>query len=284
MVSVLGAMRDGGLAVAALYAFREPFYRRLGYASCGWRWQIKCPVHRLPPTEGGLVACRLPAEQAPALDPVYVGFVRARSGSFLRTADDWRERLGKRPPLVYAFGNPAEAYLWFSVHDAWAEVDVGEFAWTTARGYSSGLAFMAGVAANQSTVSWCEPPDGPYVSAGIDQGASVCLHRPSMFRVVDVRRALNPLASLGRPLRIEVLDRSADWNQGVWLVDGEVKPGPGRRPDVSTTVGSLAQMVLGARSARQLAADGALSASSLEAIEALEKAFPPAPVVCMDFF
>jgi predicted acetyltransferase len=190
--------------------------------------------------------------------------------------------MGKKPPQVYAFGDPAEAYLWVTLTEFWGDVSVGEFAWATPRGYESGLAFLAGLAANQTTVTWCEPPDGPALSRFLDQGVQLSLYRPTMFRVVDVSRALGPFVPAGVSLR--VVDPLAPWNDGVWRLDDRIERRDQALADVTVPVESLAQLVMGQRSARHLCADGLLESSSAGSIEILDRCFPSRPVVCMDFF
>jgi predicted acetyltransferase len=284
MTDVLAAMQEEGVATSALYAFREPFYRKFGYATCGWRWQIKCPAHRLPKIEGELPVRQVAAEDSPSLDPVYTSFVRARSGSFLRSESDWKDRLGKRPPSIYAFGEPAEAYLWVNLSDFWGEAMVGEVAWTSSRGHASVLAFFSGIAASQSSVTWCEPRDGLFVPGYLDQGIPVALHRPTMFRLVDLPLALAPFMSGDEGLVLRVSDEVAPWNQGLWRLGGSVERVASDDPDAEMDIDVLAQLVIGECSAWQLASVGLLKVASDEVVSRLDRLFSPASVVCMDFF
>ena len=284
MTDVLGTMRDEGLAISALYAFREPFYRKFGYATCGWRWQIKCPAHRLPRIDGGLPVRQVSAKDSPSLDPVYTSFARARSGSFMRTEADWKDRLGKRPPSIYAFGEPAEAYLWVNLSDFWGEAVVGEVAWTSSRGHASVLAFLSGIAASQSTVTWCEPRDGLFVPHYLDQAISVALHRPTMFRLIDLPLSLAPFLGEETGLVLRVSDQLAPWNQGLWRLGDSVERITEGDPDAEMGIDVLAQLVLGECSAWQLASVGLLKATSPAVVERLGRLFPQSSVVCMDFF
>nr|HWA84206.1 GNAT family N-acetyltransferase [Fimbriimonadaceae bacterium] len=44
-------MRENGYVLAALYAFRETYYRKFGYEVCGLRHKVTCPTSRLPKIE-----------------------------------------------------------------------------------------------------------------------------------------------------------------------------------------------------------------------------------------
>src|SRR5580658_1789206 len=54
-----GHLRENGVQLASLYAYRETFYARAGYAVVGKRFRISVPVHRLPKVETHLPIRRL---------------------------------------------------------------------------------------------------------------------------------------------------------------------------------------------------------------------------------
>lgn len=288
MRAVLEGMRGDGVAISALYAFRSTYYRRFGYENCGWRWQIKCPAERLPRFRSSLPVKQITPAELKNLDAVYVPFIRARSGSPLRDLDAWEHRMGKKPPMVYAIGDPLEAYLWANLGEFWGDVSVGEFAWVTRRGYESGLSLLAGLCSNQLSVTWSEPPDSPFVDCHMDQGVTAQHQRPTMFRVVDLRAAFGSLSSEEAvEFSFELTDQSAPWNQGLWSV--RAKPDgcevtPGGRPAFRIDVTSFSQALMGQPSLSTLAATGQVEVLDPSGFAAACRLLQPLPVVCMDFF
>ncbi|MDK3156131.1 GNAT family N-acetyltransferase [Kamptonema cortianum] len=101
-----------GFAISSLYGFRETFYRRLGFESCGYRWQLRVEEHRLPNLESDLAVRRVALEEVSDLNDCFERFIAGFSGGCLRSEARWRRRLGKVPPSVFALGDPVEAYLW----------------------------------------------------------------------------------------------------------------------------------------------------------------------------
>ncbi|MBL8059342.1 MAG: GNAT family N-acetyltransferase [Chthonomonas sp.] len=259
----LHEMRDQGFAIAALYPFRGKYYRQFGYEFCGSRWQIKCPVPRLPKFTAQLPARRIAVEDVVQLDHCYKDFIKGYNGANVRTEDQWRLRMGKGSPLIYVVGDPIEAYAWTSMDGGfWEELNVGEIAWSSPRGYESIMAVLRGLAINRSHLVWSEPTQGPYITRYLDQGADVELHRPAMYRILDgLKCGLNGA---------EVQDPDISENNRIF-----------GSPAVSGSVGSVTQAFLGEPSVESLVTSGALCAQDIAAAKA---AFPSNPVLCTEFF
>lgn len=288
MEALLHEMRREGHAVACLYAFRESFYRSFGYESCGWRWLLKAPVHRLPKVPCELPVVRIDPDEIGRLDDCYNAFIRARSGSSVRDARLWRHRLGKKPPMVFAIGDPIEAYCWGTMESFWGELSIGECAWSSGRGYESLLGFIRGWASNQTTVSWCEPPDSPFLAGYLDQGVSADVHRPSMFRVLDVAAVLAGIRTEATgSITLAVEDDLVPENAGPWTMecgpDGS-QVSRGGEPDLLLDIRALTQIVLGQPSVNDLIRHEKVTIHKLENLALLNEAFSPRPVVCMEFF
>ena len=288
MRGILEEMRDMGHAISALYPYRSTYYRRFGYENCGWRWQIKCPQQRLPQWKPQLPIRQLSQDDIQRLDDVYVPFVRRRSGSIIRTLEDWHHRLGKVTPMVYIIGEPAEAYLWVNMDEFWGDANVGELAWTTRRGYETALSLVSSLCANQSSATWYEPPDSPFVGSHLDQGIVATLNRQTMYRVVDVKLALSSLVSTFEgSFEFAVEDDVCPWNAGVWKVGfgpsgTDVVPGsdPGFRIDVR----HLVQAIMGQPSLSDLLREGKVEVTRQADLESAVQSLEPVPVVCMEFF
>lgn len=259
----LREMLDQGFAIAALYPFRGKYYRQFGYEFCGSRWQIKCPVPRLPKFVSKLPARRIAVEEVPSLDTCYREFIKSFNGANVRTDAQWRLRMGKGSPLIYAVGDPIEAYAWTSMEgEFWQELSIGEIAWHTARGYESIMAVMRGLAINRSHLTWSEPAEGPYISRFLDQGTDVTLHRPAMYRILDAEKCGLAGAT--------ITDRDLPENNRTF-----------GKELISGSVGAVTQAYLGEPSIESLAASGALSVTNIEAAKA---AFPAKLVLCTEFF
>ena len=290
MNEVIREMHRAGFQVSALYPYRDPYYRRFGYESCGWRWQIKCPVARFPKTELSLPVRRIEAADVAVLDQAYVPMVRGISGSCLRTAAHWEDRLGQKHGAIYAVGDPVEGYAWLNVSGFWTDMSVGEVGWSTRRGYESIMNVIAGLAVNQSNVVWNEPPNSPCLAGYLDQGFEAARSRPTMFRVIDVPGALRELVSSGEGagkgrFSIFVRDEIIEENQGPWLVDlDNLSVSKCDFVDIEMDIRAFSQAVMGAPSFRDLMQFDSSGVHNPETVAFAETFFGSRAVVCMEFF
>ncbi len=282
-------MKEEGYALASLYAFRESYYRNFGYEVCGKRWQIQCPNARLPKLKVDLPVYQIAPENIVDLEPIYRAFADSRSGMNIRTPDQFRNRLGKKPPMIYALGDPMEAYAWSGMEGMfWDDLRIGEFVWSTARGYESMLAFLTGLAINRSALIWYEPSDSPFIARHLDQGIKVSLERNIMFRTLNVEACLRTLrTSEPTTFCLRVDDVEMENNRIPWKVSSTAKESlveRGDRVDMDMDIGSFTQCFLGDPSFATLADAGAIRLSGADARRAGELAFPARPVNCYDFF
>lgn len=288
MAGVLDAERATGTAVSLLYPYRQSYYARFGYARCGWRWQIKCPSHRLPAVRSSLPVREVAPDDVASLAPVHEVFIRQRSGSMLRSPADWRNRLGQKPPRVYAVGEPANGYLWCTFEGFWSEVEIGEIAWSSPAGYEALLSLIRDLCENQRTAAWCEPPDGPYLARYLDEGASLAVHRPTMARVVSVPDALRSLRPDGSgEFVMAVDDPLLAENRGPWRIswrDGETTVEPAQAGGFEIGVPELSQAIMGSPSFAESVAAGAVRVGDASQAEAASRFFGSLPVVCMEYF
>ncbi len=271
MESLLKECYRQGYDLAALYGFRDPFYRKFGYASCGWRWQIACPVSRLPKVSRSLPVREVSPQNLESLNECYQKFAQNLNGACIRTPDHWRRRMGKNPPAIYAVGDPVEGYLWTNVAGFWNDQEIGEMAWSTPEGHASLLALMREFGANKSKIVWTEPPISPYLAYHIDSEVEVRRHRHTMFRVVNAREVLQTLG--GFSFSFELNDP---------VIEENCEP-IGSGPNVRLGISAFTQGIMGDPGFGQLIRDGKVQVLS-EAQSELEKQFPPHPVCCMEFF
>ncbi|MBS1719566.1 MAG: GNAT family N-acetyltransferase [Armatimonadetes bacterium] len=277
-----------GHDLASLAAFRETFYRRVGFATCGMRYKITCPSNRLPKLNAELPVHRLETHDPAVLQPCLDSFARARSGVNLRDEVLWRRRLNPNQ-TIYVAGDPVEAYALVQ-HDwqFWNVQSVDEFVWSSMRGYQSILSFFEQLGVNKSAMEWCEPGDSPFYSQFLDQGPKIEVDRPFMYRVIDFRQALSKLSPRGKgSFVLELLDPDIPQNQGTWRIswaDGKVTTEACIDvPDLVAPITAWTQAFLGDPSLDRLVRLGAVEVRGDRWQEATQL-LSPRPVVMMDFF
>ncbi|MBA4292944.1 hypothetical protein C0431_08215 [bacterium] len=266
MDGVVGLCREAGSEISSLYGFREPFYRKSGYEACGWRWQIRCPVDQLPKVGGDLVVREIDPADVRELDDCYRGFARRFNGSCERIEAHWSRRLGKKPPQIYAVGDPVEGYLWCNPHGFWNELEIGEMTWTSARGYENLLGLIRTLAINKGKVSWCEPPESSFARIYLDGLVEMSRHRPSMFAVLDPGALLE---------RLEV-----DFGKFSFEFEGTTV---GMGPRVEISKHQLIQALMGSPNLSEMVRWGEVKGDA-GALAYLEMILSPMAVCCMEFF
>ncbi len=285
----LAHMRESGFAAAALYAFREDYYRRYGYEFCGYRLQIKCPQARFPKLETDLPVRRLSPDDVILLDPVYDAFARKLSGSVRRNQARWKNRMGSKPPMIYAVGDPIEAYCWTSMEGFfWEELKFGEVAWNSRRGYEGLLAVMGGLGINRSDLTWNEPSRSPFLMRFKHQGVQTTIDRPVMWRILNVEAALQGLKpDDSGEFTFSVRDEYLAENQGPWTVryrpEG-VEVEQGGDPDFSLDIRQFAQAYLGEPGLKWLAEEGLVDVRRERGLQEATRLLTPMPTVCTEFF
>lgn len=283
-------LRARGYALASLYAFRESFYRTVGYEAVGRRFRIVCPQHRLPAVASPLPVRAMDENGWREASPVYDAFASRYAGMNLRSPAQWltvtRGTGGKT--RLYVIGEPAEAYAVVHLQNAfWEEQMVSEVAWSSPGGYRGLLAFFRSLCANKTQLAWYEPGDSPFLAFHLDQGVKVSLERWMMSRILDVPSALAALGPAGEgSVVLSVDDGDVPENSGAWTVqwsEGQVVATRGGEPEVAFTIGTLTQALHGEPGAAELAGCGALECTD-DVRERLEILFPRGRAYCMDFF
>ena len=292
---LISHLRETGTPLASLYAFREPFYRRFGYEVAGRRLKVVCPTNRWPKLNSQLPIRRLKPDDWQDLVDCYSQFAESRSGLNIRNDWQWKRVLGENRQLtIYAVGEPVEAYAVVShVTAFWTTDHISEIAWSSRRGYEGLLDMLGGLAINKTALSWFEPSDGPFYTDYLDQGITVTVDRPTMFRVNDVPAALRgmkPNPEISGEFSVEVDDPLVADNAGPWHISfaaGVVeveKLLAGQQVDLRLHVRHFAQAFLGEPSLSQLVNQECVEVNSKTGLLAANKLLPGQSVCCMDFF
>ncbi len=266
MDRLMGLLKEAKYEVASLYGFREPFYRKSGFEACGWRWRISCPVHQLPKISGELEVREVSPDYVAELMGCYRQFAARFNGSCDRTPEHWKRRLGKKPPQIYAVGKPVEGYLWTNPYGFWNDLEIGEIAWTTARGYESLLGLMRTLAINKTNVIWNEPPESGFGRRFVDGGVEMIKNRPTMFAAVDPESLLNRLGAEFEEFSFEFMGQTI-----------------GTGPLVEIDRLQLAQALMGSPSLDEMVNWGEVTGDA-GAVEYLRKFLRPMSACCMEFF
>jgi predicted acetyltransferase len=284
----LDYMRAEGYVLSSLYPFKEGYYRRFGYEVAGQRFKISMPADRLPD-----LGCELRARESGAEDwqkfaSVYREFACKYSGMWTRSETFWRHLLrdASPTPVRYLIGDPPEAYVVIrQLGDFWGETSVSEIIWTSPAGYRSCLGLLKNIGINRGKLTWIEPSDSPFLAQYYDYGAEISLHRPIMFRTIDVPGALRCLKpSAGGEFTFQLDDASIPDNGGPWRVcfdPSGVRVEKSDSADLHLSVGAFTQALLGQPSLDRLAAHGLVAGKSVEAAAQL---LIPMPVCCYNFF
>lgn len=286
MDALVRLLREQGVPLASLYAYREPFYGRSGYAVGGKRLRITVPVHRLPRCESDLPLRRLTPADWALIAPCHAAFAHARSGVHVRNEAMWERFLNENRPLaIYTVGDPVEGYVAVSHKtEFWTEQSFSEVIWSTPEGYRGCLEAMRALAINKTSVAWYEPSDSPYYALHLDQGVEVRVERPTMYRVTDVPAALRLLKTDAEgETRLLIRDDAIPENAGPWKVRfscGGVSVERCEGHDVAMDVRRFVQAFLGEPSLDDLVRLGEIEGDA----STLARLLPPSPTICGDFF
>ncbi len=281
-------MRERGVPMASLYAYREWYYRRFGYEMCGTRSKLNCPAHRFPHLAPELPVRCLPSTEWAQIDGCHQKFVMARNGGSLRDQKLW-ERIVSDKNVIYAAGDPTEAYAIVQHEvDFWKIQSIQEVTWSTARGYRSILGLLANIGVNKTAVEWTEPGDSPFLASYLDQSVDVALNRSIMYRVTDVPAALAGVQSFGLgSFTFQVIDDVVPENCGPWLVTFNLEGVtivPAVTADFTITIQAFTQALLGEPSLGDLVRNGMIDVHREEGLASAEFLLPPSRVYCLEFF
>lgn len=284
----LKKMRENGMILSCLYAFRESYYRKFGFECCGSLIRIECPNHRMPRlTAEGPVRMMKPHEWRD-LQPCYNKFAMRYNGMNIRTEARWEKTLGIRNEraFIYSFGEPVEGFVFMNQISKVHEEQKAEICWTTPQSYRGVLSILSGIGINRKTMKWYEPGDSPFLQSYSDADVVFNNLLPAMYRVLDVRKALESLKpkTKGRFV-LKIVDEDLPENRGPFAVvfDENVSVTPTNESGIEVTVQHFAQAFLGEPSFSELHRNGFITGPDDQLISA-ESLLPNRRVFLADFF
>ena len=281
---------DKGYELMHLYPFRESWYRRFGYEVCGVRYKIKVDSAKFPRVAGSLPVHQYGVEGVEKIRQCYETFAHRRSGLNLRHEGQWERLLPRESNrTIYTAGNPVEAYAIVQHKtDFWINQDIIEFVWTSREGYESILAVLRAIGKNKSSVTWFEPSDSPYRTYFWDNGATLEITNPLMYRVVNVKKALEGLKPTSSGVfTLQVLDEIVPQNAGPWRVafsPSGVEVTPADSAEIVIGEGHFAQAFLGEPSLLTIASNGFVEVGDAKHLEAAARLLTPSPTLCFEAF
>lgn len=277
-------LAEDGFAMSSLYPYRETFYAKSGYATCGARLKMTVPSHRLTSFRAEIPVRKLDQSEWSKIKPCYEAFARRYNGTNIRGDSQWwRTYGGDTPFAIYAAGDPVEGYALVRLAwDFWAPQEVKEIAWSSKKGYDAILSILRTLAINKSEVSWYEPFEGPYFLNHMDQGVNMAYEKHVMYRILDLPRVLaSRKAEAPVNFVLTVHDSDVPANTGSWSINSHNGLTVERTDDIglSVNIRPLTQAVLGLPSYEALA-NAELMPKDAEA----QAFFSPRNVYNPDFF
>jgi predicted acetyltransferase len=291
MLHAIREFRMRGYDIAALYGFKESFYRPFGYEACGSFTKITVESARMPKFQQHLPVRVLGVNDVEAIRICHETFVKSRSGAVHRSPEQWLRVLGGKDTkkTIYAVGDPVEAFAILQ-HDGafWGDQWVEHLCWTTSRGYESVLSVLRGIAVNKMKISWFEPSESPYLASYRDFGCKPEVERTAMYRILNPLTSLQKLKPLGSgSFTFKLMDPEQPENEGPWNVDyapGSVAVSKAEHADLTLDRRHFIQALLGEPSLESLLRlDLARSTSDANARAACDL-LTPCCVFCPDFF
>ena len=267
MAESLRIMKERGQIFSILYPFSYAYYRKFGYEAA-YRLntaEISTEVFCKYPFPKDSVRLWKKGNGAADIKAVYDVFKKGRNYILNRDDEKW-EQLTKNDPYTtmryiyihYDSQNKPDAYLMMHPGerrpDHSIDLYIDELAWATKSGLSAMFGFIGGLRPQFDKTIWDDVPMELDLYSLFPEAHNISINsRPSaMTRIVDLPKVLEklrpPNLAQGKVV-IDVTDKFFPCNTGNYTLswqNGELSVAKtGQNPDMSTTIETMAQMVIG---------------------------------------
>ncbi|TMQ69330.1 MAG: GNAT family N-acetyltransferase [Candidatus Eisenbacteria bacterium] len=290
MRAALRELRQRGSHFSALYAFRNSYYRKLGYGVIEHLHQLAVSASNLPLADESRRVRRLMIPDRSAVEALYERVAQQGHFALARTPEWWNRRLWTYPGdwVVYEGRRRGqiEGYLYYEVENSHGPfrlaMSLTEFVAATPEAHRGLVGHLASLRDQVEEIHHAAPHDGAWAALlrtaqNLRPGAEIGpyldtggLAAGAMMRITDVKGALEqmPIASGARgELALEVDDPVLPVNARVYQVSARegrlrVGPEPSRRlPRLGMPTDVLAPILAGTLSPVRAAEVGLVSSS-----------------------
>ncbi|HET9327083.1 MAG TPA: GNAT family N-acetyltransferase [Candidatus Eisenbacteria bacterium] len=311
MRAALREMRQRANHLSILYAFRNSYYRKLGYGVIEHLHQLAVSASNLPLADESRRVRRLMLPDRSAVEALYERVAQQGHFAISRTAEWWERRLWNYPGdwVVYEGRRrgQVEGYLYYEVENSHGPfrlaVSLNEFVAATPEAHRGLVGHLASLRDQVEEIHHASPHDGAWaallrtaqnlrpaaeIGPYLDTGG---LATGAMMRITDVKGALEMLpitSSATGEIALEIQDPVLPVNARVYHVTARegrlhVGPEPSRRlPRLSAAIDVLSPIVTGTLSAAR-AVEVSLASSTGDAAELVEGWFRHRPVYVYQF-
>ncbi len=261
--------------ISLLMPFEGQFYYRYGWPFCYFHQQLELAPQELRCAAkpwGQLKQVDLSAAR-PVLARIYEQFIQPYDGAVCRTETGWQLLLEDAALehtqcfLLEQQGQAVGYCLWTPLP---GKILIREMAWCSAAAKAGLLDFLRQAVPPEQRL-WLELPDDDSLVYQLAADKKAAVRYPFlMARIADVAQCLEALhyPDIAVQLKLAVEDGFAPWNDGVFAVTlaggratvASLPEAVKTAADAQITIDGLSQLVMGARSAGQLARQGILQA------------------------
>jgi predicted acetyltransferase len=280
-------LRDRGQSLVILMPMAAGLYLPHDFSYCYNKLVYKLPITALRRLflPGGYEFSSADSRDWPILGNLYREFVRTRNGYTVRERREWRDTLGgllegdRGKAVIVKKGGQPQGYLFYVLKNRLFQAI--ELIWLEEAAKGALLNFAAQHASQAEELSWLAPPDDLTFLRFKSDGYYPVMRPFMMSRVINPERLLAslnlPLAKGGFYIRIE--DRVLEENNRVFYLGSRrekayLKPSDGCAADAVMSVGTFAQLCLGAYDAEELKAAAYIETENGDVLNLLASLFP----------
>ncbi|NGZ75395.1 GNAT family N-acetyltransferase [Saccharibacillus alkalitolerans] len=297
----LEEMKNQGQLLSYLHPFSVAFYRKYGWELFTDNKNYSIPVDKLPVRKNvpGRVVRNI--REIEVLKSVYDRVIPRYNGAMTRSRSWWENRVMSGIPYTAVYYNEAgepEAYVLYEIENrVWI---TEEIIWLNETARQGMWDFIVNHDSKLKEVQLKLPVDDPMSLLLSDPRVKQEIEPYFMGRIVDAEAFIRayPFAEADAPSRfiLQIEDRDAPWNEGVWRwtisPDGQGKLEPVHTPGdtgheaeerISVSIGILTAMLLGYRRPPDLQRFGLMETSEAVA-KKLDVLIPARTPYLPDYF